>query len=102
MKSAFLVAPEKIEIREIDIPNLSDHGVLIQLSRAGICGSDVSLYLGHRTPPHLPFTIGHEFVGRAIAVAPEVTKVGAGQRVIGAVQFPNAMWDSAHLVKQTC
>jgi threonine dehydrogenase-like Zn-dependent dehydrogenase len=50
--------------------------------RAGVCGSDVSLYLGHRQPPRFPFIIGHELVGRVAAVAPGVTKVAVGQRVV--------------------
>jgi len=82
MKSALLLAPEKIEIREIDAPKLSENEVLMQPIRVGICGSDVSFYLGHRTPPYLPFPIGHEFVGRVVAVAPGVTKLGVGQRVV--------------------
>ena len=82
MKSALLLAPEKIEIREIDAPKLSENEVMMQPIRVGICGSDVSFYLGHRTPPYLPFTIGHEFVGRVVEVASGVTKLAVGQRVI--------------------
>jgi L-iditol 2-dehydrogenase len=82
MKSALLLAPEKIEVREIDPPKLSEDEVMIQPIRIGICGSDVSFYLGHRTPPHSPFTLGHECVGRVVAVAPGVTKLAVGQRVI--------------------
>lgn len=82
MKSALWLAPEKVELRETDIPKLAADEVLIQPLRMGICGSDVSFYLGHRTPPFAPFTLGHEFVGRVVEVGPEVTKLAAGQRVI--------------------
>jgi L-iditol 2-dehydrogenase len=82
MKSALLLVPEKIEIREIDAPKLLENEVMIQPMRIGMCGSDVSFYLRHRTPPYLPFTIGHEFVGRVVEVAPGVTKLAVGQRVI--------------------
>jgi threonine dehydrogenase-like Zn-dependent dehydrogenase len=82
MKSAILVAPEQLEIRQIEQPKLSDREVLIQPLRMGICGSDVSFYLGHRIPPYYPFPIGHEFVGRVTAVAPGVNKIAVGQRVI--------------------
>jgi len=82
MKSALLLAPEKIEIREIDVPKLLENEVMLQPIRVGLCGSDISLYLGHRTPPYLPFTIGHELVGRVMAVAPGVTGLSVGQRVI--------------------
>jgi L-iditol 2-dehydrogenase len=82
MKAVALLGPTQIEIRDVDVPALSDHDVLIKPVRAGICGSDVSLYVGHRQPPYFPFTIGHEFIGRVAAVGAAVTKVSAGQRVI--------------------
>jgi L-iditol 2-dehydrogenase len=82
MKAAALLGPNQIEIRDADIPTLAEHDVLIQPIRAGICGSDVSLYVGHRQPPYFPFTIGHEFVGRVSAVGAGVTRLSVGQRVI--------------------
>lgn len=82
MKAAALLGPRQIEIRDADVPALSPHDVLIQPIRAGICGSDVSLYVGHRQPPYFPFTIGHEFVGRVVEVGAAVTRLSVGQRVI--------------------
>jgi L-iditol 2-dehydrogenase len=82
MKAAVLLGPNQIEVRDVDMPTLSGAEVMIQPVRAGVCGSDVSLYVGHRQPPYLPFIIGHEVVGRVVAVAPGVTKVAVGQRVI--------------------
>ncbi len=82
MRSALLLAPHQIEIEEIDAPTPAGREVLIRPVRAGICGSDVSFYLGHRQPPFLPFTIGHELVGHVVAVGPGVTKLGVGQRVV--------------------
>lgn len=82
MRSALLLAPRQIEIRDVDVPTLGEHEVLIRPVRAGICGSDVSFYVGHRRPPFLPFTIGHEFVGRVVSVGMGVTKFAIGQRVV--------------------
>ena len=82
MKAALLSAPGTIDIRDVDMPMLSDGEVMIQPLRAGICGSDVSFYVGHRKPPSLPFIIGHELVGRVVRVAPGVTRITAGQRVV--------------------
>lgn len=82
MKAAALLGPKQIELRDVDVPVLADHDVLIKPVRAGICGSDVSLYVGHRQPPYFPFTIGHEFIGRVAAVGGKVTKLAVGQRVI--------------------
>jgi L-iditol 2-dehydrogenase len=82
MKAAALLGPKQIELRDVDVPTLADHDVLLKPVRAGICGSDVSLYLGHRQPPSFPFTIGHEFIGLVAAVGAKVTKLAVGQRVI--------------------
>jgi len=68
MRAALLLAPGKIEIHDVAPPELAAGEVLIQPVRAGICGSDVSFYLGHR-PLAYPCVLGHEVVGRVVAVA---------------------------------
>ncbi len=82
MRSALLLAPRQIEIRDVAVPAVAEHEVLIRPVRAGVCGSDVSFYLGHRHPPFLPFTIGHELVGHVVSVGAAVTRLAAGQRVV--------------------
>lgn len=82
MRSALLLAPRQIEIRDVAVPAVAEHEVLIRPVRAGVCGSDVSFYLGHRHPPVLPFTIGHELVGHVVSVGAAVTRLAAGQRVV--------------------
>ncbi len=82
MKAAVLLGPNQVEVRDVEVPTLADSEVMIRPVRAGVCGSDVSLYVGHRQPPYFPFIIGHEVVGRVAAVAPGVTKVAVGQRVV--------------------
>jgi 2-desacetyl-2-hydroxyethyl bacteriochlorophyllide A dehydrogenase len=62
--------------------------VLIQPIQAGVCGSDVSLFLGHRTPPAYPLLLGHEVVGRVVATGDDVTTLRAGQRVIVEPNYP--------------
>jgi threonine dehydrogenase-like Zn-dependent dehydrogenase len=59
-KAAFLFAPEKIEIKDTPVPQVDRDQVLIEPVRVGICGSDVSLFLGHRTPSTYPLLLGHE------------------------------------------
>jgi 2-desacetyl-2-hydroxyethyl bacteriochlorophyllide A dehydrogenase len=82
MKAALLSAPQKIAINEIDPPQLSTGQVSIQPMRAGVCGSDVSLFLGHRTPSAYPLLLGHEVVGHVVAVGDNVTQFAIGHRVI--------------------
>lgn len=87
MKAAVLLAPEKIETRVLECPRPEAGEVLIQPARAGICGSDVSLYVGHRIAPY-PFVIGHELVGRVVAVGDGVSKLTVGQRVVVEPNYP--------------
>jgi L-iditol 2-dehydrogenase len=82
MRSALLLAPRRIEVRDVDAPTLAQQDVLIRPVRAGVCGSDVSFYVGHRQPPFLPFTIGHELVGHVVSVGAGATKLTIGQRVV--------------------
>jgi len=82
MKAGMLLGANQIEVRDVELPALLDQEVTLQPVRAGVCGSDVSFYAGHRQPPYFPFIIGHEVVARVAAVAPGVTKVAVGQRVV--------------------
>ena len=81
MHAARLIAPGTIEFADVAEPRPSAGEVLIAPLRLGICGSDVSIYQGHRQVP-LPLTPGHEVVGRVAALGSEVTGFVPGQRVI--------------------
>jgi 2-desacetyl-2-hydroxyethyl bacteriochlorophyllide A dehydrogenase len=82
MKAALLYEPKRIEIGETDVPRLGPVDVLIKPKIAGICGSDVSLFTGHRIPNAYPLLLGHEVVGTVIAVGKGVSRITIGQRVI--------------------
>lgn len=82
MKAALLYKPLKIEVGETDLPDLKQDEVLIKPKFAGICGSDVSLFTGHRVPNAYPLLLGHEVVGNVVAVGENIKHVKTGQRVI--------------------
>jgi 2-desacetyl-2-hydroxyethyl bacteriochlorophyllide A dehydrogenase len=88
MKAALLLAPRQLEIRDAAAPALGKSDVLIQPIQAGICGSDVSLFMGHRTAPAYPLLLGHEVVGRVVETGGEVTTLRVGQRVIVEPNYP--------------
>jgi L-iditol 2-dehydrogenase len=88
IKAAFLNSPENIEIKETTVPQVDWDQVLIEPIRVGICGSDISLFLGHRTPPAYPLLLGHESIGRVRAVGDNVTEIAVGQRVIVEPNYP--------------
>jgi 2-desacetyl-2-hydroxyethyl bacteriochlorophyllide A dehydrogenase len=87
MKAALLLAPGKLAIESVADPKPAPGEVVIQPAIAGICGTDISFFTGHRSVPY-PFMLGHEVTGRILALGEGVTKFRAGQRVIVEPNYP--------------
>ena len=87
MKAALLISPEKILIKDVEAPHAATDEVIIQPEHAGICGTDVSFFLGHRVVPY-PFVLGHEVSGRIVETGTAVAKLHIGQRVIVEPNYP--------------
>ena len=81
MKAALLTRPEKIIFDEIAAPPPGPDEVSIRPALAGVCGTDISIFKGHR-PTEYPFILGHEVMGRVTETGAGVTKVRIGDRVI--------------------
>ena len=45
MKAAFVTDVEKVEVKEIEKPVITDTEVLIKAKTVGVCGSDLHLFL---------------------------------------------------------
>ncbi len=71
-------------LREVPEPRIRDDEVLIQVRRAGVCGTDVHIHewddwaRGRCRPP---FVVGHEFAGDVVQVGALVENVKVGERV---------------------
>lgn len=63
MKAIIYKGPKEIACEQIAEPLLSENEVLIKVSHAGICGSDLNIYLGVHTRAKAPLVLGHEFSG---------------------------------------
>ena len=87
MKAALLTEPEKIVFGEIAAPPVGNDEVLIQPALTGVCGTDISIYKGHR-PTEYPFVPGHEVMGRVTEIGAGVTKFRIGDRVIVEPNYP--------------
>jgi threonine dehydrogenase-like Zn-dependent dehydrogenase len=84
MKAAVLQAYGQFEWTEVPTPDCGPTQVLIKVSYAGICGSDLHVYKGEfdgRTP--IPFIPGHEFAGTVAKVGADVDHLKAGDLVVG-------------------
>jgi L-gulonate 5-dehydrogenase len=83
MKAVRIVQPNQLEVIDIEKPVLTEHdNMMVRMTAAGICGSDVGIYHGTNAAATYPRIIGHEMVGRVDQVGPNVTHFAVGDRVI--------------------
>jgi threonine dehydrogenase-like Zn-dependent dehydrogenase len=59
-----------------------EHGAVLKVERAAICGSDLHLYHGAMPPGQTGFAVGHEFVGEIVEVGSAVRDFKTGDRVL--------------------
>jgi L-iditol 2-dehydrogenase len=81
MKAGYLIVPKNIKIRDVEIPEPKFGEVRVKLSKIGICGSDVHIYLGHRLVEK-PIIIGHEGFGIIDKIGEGVENRILGERVV--------------------
>jgi 2-desacetyl-2-hydroxyethyl bacteriochlorophyllide A dehydrogenase len=83
MKAAVLMAPNALEIREVDTPRPGPADVLIKVEACAVCSSDVSLMAKPwvAQPPYGSFIPGHEYSGTIAALGESVDEFGIGDRV---------------------
>jgi 2-desacetyl-2-hydroxyethyl bacteriochlorophyllide A dehydrogenase len=83
MRAVTFQAPGEVQLDEVPEPELlAADDAVVRVEASGICGSDLHIYHG-RVQIEPGFVIGHEFVGEVIAAGDEVTRVAAGDRVLG-------------------
>jgi len=94
------VEPKNVELVEIPEPVPAGNQVKIKIKWAGLCGSDVNMYVyGSPYPAHV---IGHEFSGEVVELGPDCKKLKVGDRVapepiIGCGTCPNCLAGNPNL-----
>lgn len=68
MKTLVWEAPRTMVMREQPEPVAQAGEVIIKVAYAGICGSELSGYLGHNALRVPPLVMGHEFSGEIVAL----------------------------------
>lgn len=82
MKAVQLIEIGKaLEMRDVPVPGIGDHDVLVRVKAAGICHSDVHYRSGASAVGPLPQTLGHEVAGIVEDIGPQVANVKPGDRV---------------------
>ncbi len=75
MKAVQIAEPNQLKIIDMEKPAVDDvNNVLVRMTAAGICGSDVGIYHGTNAAATYPRIIGHEMVGRVEEVGKNATK----------------------------
>ncbi len=67
-------APHLMNMRRETIPTPAPDEVLIRVAFAGICGSELSGYLGHNALRVPPLVMGHEFSGEIMELGQEASQ----------------------------
>ena len=81
MKTLVYAAPEKVEVREMPVPEPKEGQVRIRVSYCGICGSDIGIFAGKHPRAKAPLVLGHEFIGTIDAINGGSGKFNVGDRV---------------------
>jgi threonine dehydrogenase-like Zn-dependent dehydrogenase len=75
--------PRQLRVRHKPEPILEHpNDVLLRVTRAAICGSDLHLYHGLVPDTRVGCTFGHEFTGVVEEIGPSVEKLARGDRVV--------------------
>lgn len=88
MRAAVLTGAQSIELQQHSVPEPGPGEVRIRMKAVGICGSDVSLFQGHRPDLTFPLIIGHEGIGIVDKVGEGVRERQVGERVVIEPNYP--------------
>ncbi len=81
MRAAIWHGPRQIRIEGTPRPVAREDEVRLRVAFAGICGSELSGYLGQNSLRRPPLIMGHEFVGTVEQVGSAVGGFAIGERV---------------------
>lgn len=83
MKAVYISEPGKLEVIDREIPKIEkDSQVLVKITAAGICGSDIHIFHGTHAYATYPRIIGHEGCGVVSETGAAVTDLKVGDPVI--------------------
>lgn len=81
MKALVWNGPRSLAVQDLSKPPIAPGEALIEVVLASVCGSDILGYLGQNRLRRSPLIMGHEFCGRVVGTAADVTGLRVGSRV---------------------
>jgi L-iditol 2-dehydrogenase len=93
MRAGVLCGVQRVEVREVPLPQAGPHEVVVRVSAVGLCGTDAHIFAGHANynadeyGQPIPFDIdpqilGHEISGCVEEVGAEVRDLSGDDRVV--------------------
>jgi len=83
MKAVQVISPNNLQVIDVEKPVIDEkNNVLVRMTAAGICGSDVGIYHGTNAAATYPRIIGHEMVGVVEEIMGDAGDLKVGDRVI--------------------
>lgn len=79
MRAIVMTAPMKMEARDVPMPKIDPHGMLVKVAACGLCGSDLRTIRSGHSKVSLPWILGHEVCG----VVTETGKEYSGSWKVG-------------------
>jgi threonine dehydrogenase-like Zn-dependent dehydrogenase len=88
VKAFVITAPGSAGVQEVEPPAAGPGEVIVDVGRAGVCGTDVEFFTGEMQYLHdglasYPMRIGHEWMGTVSAAGEGVDRGWIGRRVTG-------------------
>lgn len=81
MKAAVVTRPGTVLVREVPELQPGPGDVVIRVTSAGVCGTDVHIVTGHHGQVTLPLVPGHEIAGHVQSIGEGVHDLAVGQAV---------------------
>lgn len=100
MRAAALTANGVIEIRDYPVPSIKDDEVLVKVSSAGICNSDIFRAFAMGAYGY-PLVMGHEVSGEIVDAGPKVKSFSRGEKVVVFPLVPCRKCDSCRRKRWT-
>jgi threonine dehydrogenase-like Zn-dependent dehydrogenase len=88
MRAFVITGPGKAEVQDVAPPEARAGEVIVEVERAGVCGTDMEFFTGdmsylHTGQAQYPIRIGHEWSGTVCAVGDGADPGWLGRRVTG-------------------
>jgi propanol-preferring alcohol dehydrogenase len=75
------VTTGRLRLEDVPVPSPGPGQVLVEVAACAVCRTDLQIATGDLAPRRLPITLGHQPVGRVVALGPDVARWSVGDRI---------------------